>query len=715
MRFDGLGVLTAWRPAAVVALCAFAPTDAPCEESRLSLEDEGTELETIVVTATRVPTRLFDVPALAYVATGPDLRHLYQSRTLPEALGEIPGVMVQKTSNGQGSPYIRGYTGFRNVLLIDGIRLNNPVFREGANQYWNTVDPYSANRIEVLKGPASVLYGSDAIGGAVNVLSDIPRDAAAGLMPRAIYRYSNAESSHTARAEALYRSEAVRVRGGYTFKDYGDVRGGPDVGEQPRTGYDEQDADLRLEYDVSSRTKLALGYQYVDQDDAWRTHRTIYGVSWEGTQVGSDLALVFDQRRQLGYVQLTHSGLGSAADTVRASLSYHEQVEDQYRLRSNRRYDETGFDVGTTGAWLQLEKRWGRTQFVYGVDYYHDRVDSYGVQYNADGSIRRVAAQGPVADDATYDLAGIFGQAIVDVSPRVKATLAGRYTRAAVDANQVEDAVTLAVYAIDDAWDNFSASGRLSFAPVADGPWVLYAGVAQAFRAPNLSDLTRLDSARSNEFETPSPGLSPETFVSWEAGIKFAGERVSAQAAVFRTDGEDVIVRTPTGRSIGGLTEVTKTNAAKSWIHGIEGQVSYRVGPQLLLFGDGAWLDGEADAFPTAGSSPVREPIDVMMPATVRLGARWTVPQPRLRIEALVEHAEAQRKLSTRDELDTQRIPPGGTPGYTVINLRSEWEVRPFLLLSLAIDNLTNADYRIHGSGLNEPGRNVLLSLTLGH
>lgn len=705
---------TALRQAAVGVLFTCASLGARADGPTLERGGQSTGLESIVVTATRVPTPAFEVPALTYAESSEEVRQLHQSRTLPEALGELPGVMVQKTSNGQGSPFMRGYTGFRNVLLVDGIRLNNSVFREGANQYWNTVDPYSLGRIEVLKGPASVLYGSDAIGGAVNVLSDIPAATAPGLSPQVLYRYAAAESSQTIRAEAAYGGDPVRARGGYSHKDYGDVEGGRDVGEQPKTGYDEQDADLRVEYDFTDRTSLALGYQYVDQDDAWRTHRTIHGVSWHGTQVGSDRILTFDQQRQLGYLQLTHAGLGAFADTLRASASYHRQREDQYRLRSNLRSDETGFDVGTSGLWVQLDKRWGRTQFVYGADYYSDDVDSYGAQYNADGSIRRVSAQGPVADDATYDLAGVFGQAIIDVSPRVTATLAGRYTHASVDARVVEDPITFARYSIEDDWDDFSASARLAFRPAADGPWMLYAGVAQAFRAPNLSDLTRLDSARSNEIETPSPGLTPEEFLSWEAGLKFAGERLSLQAAYFSTDGEDVIVRTPTGRIINDLVEVTKTNGSSSKVRGVEAQLSYQLRPQLLVFGDGFWLDGEADAFPTAGGSAVREPLDVMMPATVRLGARWTAAQPRLRIEAIVEHAEAQDRLSTRDELDTQRIPPGGTPGYTVFHLRSEWQLRPFLTLSLAVENLTDEDYRIHGSGLNEPGRNVVLSMAAG-
>jgi hemoglobin/transferrin/lactoferrin receptor protein len=243
---------------------------------------------------------------------------------------------------------------------------------------------------------------------------------------------------------------------------------------------------------------------------------------------------------------------------------------------------------------------------------------------------------------------------------------------------------------------------------------MLYAGVAQAFRAPNLSDLTRMDVARSGELEVPSPGVSPEEYLSWEVGFKYAGTRLGAQVAWFDTRGSDVIIRAPTGRVINGLVEVTKVNAGESYVDGIEGEVTYVVRPRLTLFAGGMYLDGEGDAYPAgATAAPVREPLDVLMPPNWRLGARWTDPADRFRLEALVEHADEQDRLSTRDRQDTQRIPPGGTPGWTVLNLRSHWQVRPGLTVSLALDNVTDADYRIHGSGLNEPGRNFIATLAL--
>lgn len=195
--------------------------------------------------------------------------------------------------------------------------------------------------------------------------------------------------------------------------------------------------------------------------------------------------------------------------------------------------------------------------------------------------------------------------------------------------------------------------------------------------------------------------------------MKFAGQKFSAQAAYFRTDGSDVIIRSPTGLVINGAAEVTKKNASDLQVDGIEAQLTYLVLPQLLLFADGMIIDGEADAFPAANSPMVREPIDLLMPTSWRVGARWTAASSRLRLEALVERADAQDQLSSRDLADTQRIPPGGTPGYTVFGVRSEWQANPHLTLSLAVDNLTDEDYRIHGSGVNEPGRNAIVSMAV--
>jgi hemoglobin/transferrin/lactoferrin receptor protein len=150
---------------------------------------ESTE-SAIVVTATKDQRSPHSLPYYVDTLTEEQLRLKDAVRTIPEALGKQTAVMVQKTGHGQGSPFIRGFTGFRTLFLVDNVRLNNSVFRDGPNQYWNTVDPLSINRLEVVKGPFSALYGSDAVGGTVNAVTQSRTEYPQGtnVDPKLYYR-----------------------------------------------------------------------------------------------------------------------------------------------------------------------------------------------------------------------------------------------------------------------------------------------------------------------------------------------------------------------------------------------------------------------------------------------------------------------------------------------------------------------------------------------
>src|SRR5688572_5025599 len=224
-----------------------AAAPAPAEEPADAAPPDAV-LDPVVVTATRLEESAFDVPYTVTSVEGAAATGR-GARTLPEALREVPGVMVQKTSTGQGSPFIRGFTGFRTLFLIDDIRLNNAVWREGPNQYWNTVDLLSVERLEVVKGPSSVLYGSDAIGGTVNAIT-VSRDpeyvagrwslTGADVERRLYYRFASAEDSHTGRAEAsVAHGGYLGILGGFSGRDFDDLTAGRHQGVLPLTDYSE--------------------------------------------------------------------------------------------------------------------------------------------------------------------------------------------------------------------------------------------------------------------------------------------------------------------------------------------------------------------------------------------------------------------------------------------------------------------------------------------
>jgi outer membrane receptor for ferrienterochelin and colicin len=174
--------------------------------------------------------------------------------------------------------------------------------------------------------------------------------------------------------------------------------------------------------------------------------------------------------------------------------------------------------------------------------------------------------------------------------------------------------------------------------------------------------------------------------------------RLSLEAALYRTTINGLIVRVPTGRLVGTEVEVTKRNAGDGFVHGIELHAEGNLHRAWWLAGSFAWLEGEVEiAEPGAGVR--RQTLDKMMPAMGRLALRWQPPASRLGAEFLWEAADRQDRLSPGDRLDTQRIPPGGIPGWQMLTLRGNWRLSERTALSGAVENLLDEDYRIHGRG----------------
>ncbi len=673
------------------------------------------DLETLVVTPSRREQAMLDVP---YSVDFVSEQRLEQARSLPQALRDVPGVMVQETGPAQGSPYIRGFTGFRTLTLIDGIRLNNSVFRDGPNQYAGTIDPFSLSGIEVVKGPSSVLYGTDAIGGTVNAItrgSSITPGPVFSAAGQTFLRYSSAEDSVQARGEfSLHLPGADRSRTGIliggTARSFGDLKGGGGVGDQAGTGYRETAFDIKAEHWLDDDRRLVFLHQRVAQSDVPRTHRTTNGVTWRGLQNGSDQRRDFDQDRQLTYLQYHSNRVGNGIDNWRTSLSWHRQEENRERIRGNGNQEFQGFDVGTLGLTTQLSSTTGFGLLTYGAEFYQDHVSSYrdrGANGSAADSI-----QGPVADDATYRTIDAYLQDEIDVTEEFQVTLGARFNYSAADADSVRDPVTSTQTSIHDNWKTVLGSLRLRYQLK---PTQLHAfgGVSQGFRAPNFSDLSRFDSARSNEFEIPNTNLDPERYLSYELGLKAETKDLNLELAVFYIDIEDQILRFPTGNTnASGDNQVTKGNVGDGHIQGVELGVAAELLADITVFGNGTYTDGEITNFENNSSTLAKTYPTRLMPLTLQAGLRWEPRTSPVYCETVVIHAEKADKLSFSDQRDTSRIPAGGTPSYTVWHLRGGWYVSDSTTFNVLLENVTDVDYRIHGSGLNRPGRNLIVGFT---
>lgn len=674
-----------------------------------------TVLEDTVITATRAPAPIQQIPSTVYQADAEQLQRALV-RTLPEALAETPGILVQKTSHGQGSPFIRGFTGYRTLALIDGIRYNNSILREGPNEYWALLDPQAASGYELIPGPGAVLYGSDAVGGTLNLLTKNSnfRDeaqAASFFHGSAFHRYHTSENSNISRLETAFgQGQQWGLHLGYSLKNFGDLTAaGP--GKLPHTGYDQSARDARFDAALAHHWTLTLAHQNTAQSDAWRTHSTVHAIPFAGTTIGTDRRRSLDHDRSLSYLRIAGREMEGPISAAQLTVSYQTMDEEQLRIKDTGAQEISGLDLGTIGLDLQMESITPFGHLTYGAEYYRDRVDSTRFDYQATGALDKRRIQGPVGDDSTYQLAGLYLQDRIEITPRTELHLGARYTYASADIGAFEDPLTKAAASFADDWNDFTGSLKLTTKLDPDGTWNLFGGASQSFRAPNLSDLSRLDIARSNEIETAATGLSPEQFLTFELGLKAKGKSGHLSAAYFFTNIDDLIVRTPTGRRIDARTEVTKANGGSGHIQGIELAGDYQFAEGWSVFGNVGWQDGEAETYPTADRRRTREPISRLLPLTGTLGLRWAAPNGKAWTELLCTAAAKADQLNTADKADTQRIPPGGTPGYALLTLRGGWNITENITALASLENILDEAYRTHGSGTNEPGIGASLGL----
>ena len=675
-------------------------------------------LDPLVVTASRSERAASAAP---YTTSYLDADFIADNarRTLPDALQYVPGVLVQKTTHGHGSPFIRGFTGRQNLLLADGVRVNNSTFRGGPVQYWNTIDPLAIDHIEVIKSQGSVLYGSDAVGGTVNAFSKSSRfrtetTGEAFLGGSASYEYrTNGEGSHIGRLETETGiGGKFGILLGISAKDYGDIEDDA-VGRMKNTGYPEQDLDFRLDWAVTPESTITLAHYYVNQDDISRWHRTLNNPGWtHGSHVaapGEWTANTYDQERSMTYLRYAGENpvAGAFIKNWNATLSYQNTDESEFQ---NRFPDKPANDPGvlrrseiaveTLGLDLTLESPVGPGLLVYGFDFYHDEVDSSGYQSDLLGGPRTESL--PVADDSQYDLFGAYAQYLWKPVDRLEITAGTRYTYAEANLGRFSGGADESRH-----WDDVVGSLRGIYS--LNSCWSLYGGLSQAFRAPNLDDLTGNLTAKSGSAALGSVDVDPEKYLTYELGTRHQTETTSLNLAAFYTDVEDLIVGTFTDSSLG---TTIATNAGEGYIYGFELEGAWKFQPQWTLSGFAAWQDGRTES-PTFLGGPVEDKSNTRnLPLSGSVALRWDDSSRKFWVEARVLGATREDRISTADQAaDNQRIPTGGTPGYVVSSLRAGWRVNDHLDVTCGIENLTDEDYRNHGSGQNEAGLGAIIGV----
>ena len=645
--------------------------------------------ESVTVSAERAEARAFDVPRSITVIESEALDQRLP-RTTPEALGDAPGVFVQKTNHGGGSPYLRGLVGNQVLVMVDGIRLNNATFRYGPNQYLATVDPANIDRIEVVRGSGSVLYGSDAMGGVINIVTRRPVAIGQPFAVRAgaTSKVMSSGMETSGRFNLAVTGEQIGTVGGLSLRRFGDLRAGGGLGIQAPSGYDEVAGDLRTEWLATPRQRVTLVYQHNHQSDVPRFDQV--------AQRGFARYSFDPQVRQLGYVRYERTSPNPLWATVLATASLHRTTEQrEYQPRSSPVLTVERDQVLTKGFSIELQSRPRPSlSLVSGLDYYDDAVTS--TRRDRDGATGQSQdRRGQYANGATAGSLAAFTHATV-TGPRWRADAGIRLSHFEVSAPDAQ----FGSAGIAPTTATGSAGVLLT---LTDGLRV-FGSVAQAFRAPNIDDLSSLGQFDFG-VEVPAPDLQPESSVTVEGGVKWRADAGSASVSVYRTALDQLIDRVrgtfDGSPMVGNQPVYQKANVGSAFIRGVEADGEFRLTSGLTASGSLMYTYGQA----ISRNEPMRRipPLNGLVAIRAALtGASW--------LEGAFRFAATQDRLASGDIAD-HRIPPGGTPGWTVFTVSAGHRLGERLELVGSAQNLLDTADRTHGSGIDGYGRSLWIGL----
>ena len=566
--------------------------------------------ESVTVTPARGQAReIVETPEAVSVTTADEIsRRPYL--ILPQALKEELGIHLQQTTTAQGSLFLRGLTGQQVVNLIDGVRLNNSTFRPGANQYTAFIEPSAVERVEVVRGPNSTPYGSDSLGGTMNVLTRPTGVGASrfGLHGGARTFFASADLSGGGDAHLSGGTRRWGFYAGGSARRAQDLRAGG--------GLDSHSVATRL-LGISSKV---LGDRLQD------TGYTQYGAHAKFSARPTDadtLTFAYLRGTQLGvrrYDQLD-GGLGNLLsdfdpqtldfvtarydravlgplDTVSLTFSYNGQRDDR---RSQNINNSTGLRSRITeefnrtdvfGYQAQATKRLGaRHSFAFGGEFYDERVRSERTDLRFSNATLdftdRADVRARFPDGSRYRTLGLFVQDAARLIPeRLTGSFGLRYSRFSYrqtpDDNPLDARGLPTVPAFETAFDDLTFNA--GFVLNVTRHFGLNGNVSRGFRAPNVNDFGSIGISGIGFEITPEEGerlgalvgnfdasrppadagrpvrqLQPETLYNYEAGVRLRTSRLSATASAFNADFTNFIERRvallpqgAVGQTIGG-------------------------------------------------------------------------------------------------------------------------------------------------------------------
>ncbi|MCX7553227.1 TonB-dependent receptor [Marinicella sp. S1101] len=654
-------------------------------------EDQSKDIETLAplqVTASKTATSTNDSATAVSVVTRDEIKNK-PNTLLPDLLRQESGVYIQQTTPGQAIPIIRGLKGSQNVHLVDGMRLNTAFFRNAPNQYLALVDSFMTSQIEVVRGPSSVLYGGDALGGVVNVLTHTPEFYSSewDITGQVYSSWDSADEKWISHAGADFGNNKIASTIGISYQDIGQRTTGS--GQNiPFTAYTSRSINNKWVFNTSDSSNWIFDIQYTHQPSTPRVDNLVAGF---GESEPESRVFEFQPNERLfSHLKYTSANPTGWYDMANYHVAYQKITDNRFSqpLSGNRTDTEQN-----NSELLSLQADWNKAindtnMLVYGFDTYVDTISSARQRVLADGT--EVPRDPRYPDQSKMQQFAIYADWHQYLGDH-ELTLGGRLSDYDIDLNSPQIS--------DDQLDLTDFTWHASWLYKINDADRVFVNVGRGFRPPNIFDLGQVGERSGNRFNIINPDLDPESVLSFDVGFKHAGNGWQAEIVAFVSRYQDVIASVETGELTADERIVVQSqNINEVDIYGIESELNYYFDNGGHLFANVTYTHGTEDTSDGEG------PADRIPPTFGVIGYQQDI-STEWNLRSQVRFAETQDRLSARDLRDA-RINPFGTGGFVVYDTHFTWRPAINSQIRLGVENIFDKKYREHASGLDAPGRN---------
>ncbi|MFM1744411.1 MAG: hypothetical protein RLZZ630_348 [Bacteroidota bacterium] len=669
-----------------------------------------------------------------------------QARTTADLLSNTAGVFVQRSQMGGGSPVLRGFEASRILLVVDGVRLNNLIYRSGHLQNILTLDNNSLERMEILFGPASTVYGSDALGGVIHLYTKAPRFAADDTEEirelNAFTRFGTVNDERTAHVDFSIGDKKWASFTSLTGSDFSDLRGGttqnPFYGKsygereyyaqridgrdsvvrntdrylQIGTAYSQYDIVQKFAFRPSDNVIHSINVQHSNSSDIPRYDR----LTDSSSTIGLRFAEWFygPQTRWLAAYDIHMRRPGRFFDQLHVMVNYQNITESRHqRTFDDLQRQSRNENVGVWGGGIDLKHVSSAHVLHAGIDAQYNTLRSTAYSENIETGLRT-----PL--DTRYPDGG---NTMGSVSAWLSHTWKINPTTTLTDGFRVGFSKLYAEFR-DTTFFNFPErevrqempvySGSIGLIHIPNNDLKFSMLLGTGFRVPNIDDLAKVFESQPGSVILPNPDLRPEKTVSTELGITKIYNGVSTwentvyftqflnAIAVdnYRYQGNDTILYNGVPSRV-----LAAQNRKRAYLYGFSSTYRTRLLEDLEFSLNMNYTYGR---FRTDSSDV---PMDHIPPFQCLMGLRYANQRFSAGFTVQYNGWKRIKDYYLNGEDNERYATPDGMPAWFCVNLRTSYRISARWNVQAGIDNVFDTQYRVFASGINAPGRNVFGTL----